>query len=129
MIVILSILFVILYSILWGLRDIAIIRNDMGYNSYSKRWHALGLFQVALVMLPIYYLNPSIPFILGSIVIVWQLHDSVIGYGLYNEHLYLGSNGFDGWLNRVFQSGRTLFVIRMGILLCCVLAYLRNFNN
>jgi hypothetical protein len=125
MIAILSILFIILYSILWGVRDVNIISNDRGYNVFSKRWHILGWWLTALIMLPIFYVNPIPSFIIGSIIICWQLHDSVIGWMLYKKPFYLGSKGFDGWLLRVFQSGKTVTVIRMGILLCCILNYIR----
>jgi hypothetical protein len=123
---VLSLIYVIAYAVLWGLRDVNIIRNDKGYNGYSKKWHQLGFMITALILLPVFYLTPTLPFILASIMLTWQLHDSVISWKLYKKVFYLGNHGFDGWLKQVFINAVNVSIIRLAVIAICVYDYIRN---
>jgi hypothetical protein len=127
-----DLILITLYSVFESLHDINVIKNDKGYNKYSKRWHILSgiITGFVLVIVPIAITCNNFPLvlILGIVNIFWfwQLHDSIIGYGLTKNIFYLGNTGTDAWLNRVFYGGKTLTAIRLLFIGCAILEYFRN---
>lgn len=126
----LSLLVTIVYSIFESLHDINVIKNDKGWSDYSKKWHAYGFilnflfFAIPLTVLAFiieWYLCAILLLICG--IIFYQLHDSIIGYGLHKDIFYLGNNGYDAWIKRVFYNGQTVSAIRLLFLICAISAY------
>jgi len=130
-----NLIIVTLYSVFESVLDVNVIKNDKGYNEYSHRWHWLSFFVngfvicllTAIVVL-LWHTSVHITIVLLIINLFWfwQLHDSIIGYGLTKNIFYLGNTGTDAWLNRVFYGGKTLTAIRLLFIGCAVLEYFRN---
>lgn len=127
--------FVIIYSIVEATHDYNVIKNDCGYNEYSKRWHWWGMVQNALAFFPVlillYIFDPRVvaPMAVLIAFLFWQLHDSLIGWMLYRRPFYLSNKGLDRWLNDVFQGGDQFFVIRLMFIVVCTFIYFRTFIN
>lgn len=134
-ILLINLLFITFYSVLESVMDVNIIKNDKGYNETSFTWHWLSFFVNGFAILAvtaiIFLLFPisihlAITLLIINIFLFWQLHDSIIGYGLTKNIFYLGNTCTDSWLNRVFYGGKTLTAIRILFIGCAVLEYFRN---
>lgn len=124
--------FTIVYSYVESRHDVNVILNDNGYNNYSKRWHFFGLIQNFLAFLPLtiwlWFWNWHLAFNLTIMMgfLFWQLHDSIIGYGLTKNIFHLGTTGSDKWFSAVFQNGKTFAFIRMSIVTVVIYDYFRT---
>lgn len=128
-----TILLTALYSVVESLHDVNVIRNDKGWSEYASRWHVYGaitngvaLFVPFAVLSLISGVYIASLMLILAVILFWQLHDSIIGYLLYKKIFYLGKNGLDGWLNRVFHGGANLSVVRLGVIGCVIIEYFRS---
>lgn len=113
------------------MKDFYVIKNDLGWSDYSRKWHIWGAIQNALAVAPLMVILCMWDFELGRklcliiFLLFWQLHDSILGWKFYRRPFYLGNHGLDRWLEQVFQNGVNVFIIRITIVLLTALEYFR----
>ena len=125
-------IFTLLYAFIETRHDVNVIFNDKGWCSFSRRWHNYGMIQNALTFLApslilCLVLKPYLAILLFLMngALFWQLHDSLIGWRLYHAPFYLGDHGLDKWFRQVFWNGRTVAIIRIIFIGCCIEEYFR----
>jgi hypothetical protein len=127
------IFFTVAYAIAWSCKDYNVIRNDIGYyTDYSRKWHFWGVIQGLLAFTPLtiwlFYWNWELAINLSVVMafLLWQLHDSILGWRFYRRIFYLGSHGTDAVLEAIFQSAAILSFIRIGFIVTFIYDYFKQ---
>jgi hypothetical protein len=107
---IILIVVLIAYIIAEPIRNIHVIKDN------SRQWHSWQFVTNLLFFIPFFFLMDWRIVVISGLMF-WQIRDSVIGYSLTKNIFYLGSKGMDGWINKVFQSGKTFAIIRIAFIL------------
>lgn len=131
---VLTISFVILYSIIESLHDINIIRDSANRKKFINNWHLYGFMQNAqiftLLFISLFILDSSSSWslMIASGFIFWQLHDSIIGYALHKDIFYMSKDKTSAFIDKVFNGGMQFMIVRSIFILCSIIEYFRQIN-
>ena len=129
MVLILSILFVALATILEARQDYWIIKDTKAlYRNRWKLWgNAYSMFLLGGLAFIVHSTtqNHWLLFILLHVIyafVWWVMHDMAIGVFLKGNPFYLGTTGWDAWVRKIFHSGARWVLYRLIILviLCAI---------